>query len=87
MFTNLQESRELKLMLAVAVLLLLVAVLALAAAPTLAGAGKVTQGEFRTFAAGLERGYQVSGEAVMNRTAQGTTQVSVVVKGLAPDTS
>jgi hypothetical protein len=87
MAAKLHGNKSLKWALAAVVLLFLIAALALAATPALAGAGKVTRGDFRTFAAGLERGYQVSGEAIMVRTARGTTQVTVMVNGLAPDTS
>ena len=66
--------------------LLLGAALVLALAPAAyAGAATVTRGDFAAFAAGS--GQAISGQAVMVRTADGKTIVSVRVEGLAPDTT
>jgi hypothetical protein len=53
--------------------------------PTTAGGAEVTRGRFHAFAAGS--GMDISGHAVMVRTADGRTFVSVHVEGLAPDTT
>lgn len=52
-----------------------------------AGSAQVTSGDFHTYAAGLERGYDISGRAQMVRTADGRTLVQVQAWGLAPDTA
>lgn len=52
-----------------------------------AGNKVVTTGSFHTFATGLERGYDIGGEAVMVRSAHGRTHTSVKVWGLAADSS
>src|SRR5258705_128942 len=55
-------------------------------APTaLAGGATVTRGEISAFATGI--GQAISGHAVMVRTAEGRTIVSVHVEGLAPGTT
>ncbi len=60
--------------------------LAIAFAPTaLADSAQVTRGEIAAFATGI--GQPISGHAVMVRTADGRTIVSVHVEGLAPDTT
>jgi hypothetical protein len=60
--------------------------LALALAPTvLAGGATVTRGEIAAFATGI--GQSISGHAVMVRTADGRTMVSVHVEGLAAGTT
>ena len=60
--------------------------LALALAPTaLAGGAKVTRGEIAAFATAA--GQSITGHAVMIRTAEGRTIVSVHVEGLAPGTT
>lgn len=56
----------------------------IAAATVTAGGAKVTAGAFQTYAAGLERGYDVSGYTAMVRTADGRTLVKVQARGLAP---
>jgi hypothetical protein len=53
--------------------------------PTTAGAAEVTRGRFHAFAVGT--GMDISGHAVMVRTGDGRTFVSVHVEGLAPNTS
>jgi len=50
-----------------------------------ASGATVTSGEFHAFAAGV--GLDISGHAVLVRTADGTTIVSVHVEGLAPNTT
>lgn len=62
------------------VLVALVAV-AIGASGAVAGS-EVTQGDFHTFAAGLSRGYQITGHAQMVRRADGTTFVTIHVEGL-----
>lgn len=52
-----------------------------------ASGGQVTSGEFQTYAAGLDRGYGISGRAQMVRTADGRTLVHVQAWGLAADTT
>jgi Cu/Zn superoxide dismutase len=52
--------------------------------PASAGGAQVTRGEFHEFAAGA--GMHISGHAVMVRTADGRTLVSVHVEGLAAAT-
>jgi hypothetical protein len=49
-----------------------------------AGPAEVTSGEFDTFAAGGDQGYQIDGKAQMVRTADGKTIVVVNVSGLTP---
>lgn len=66
---------------------LLALALALALAwPAGAAGGEVTRGELHTFAAGVDRGYAITGHVVMTRTAD-KTLVSVHARGLAPDTT
>jgi len=72
--------------------LLLVFLLALALAlivstAVAASGAQVTIGDFHTFAAGLDRGYDVSGRAQMVRTAAGSTLTGVQAWGLAPGTA
>ena len=52
-----------------------------------AAGGQVTRGTFQTFAAGLGRGYDISGLAVMVRTGSDMTLVSVKAAGLASNVS
>ena len=60
--------------------------LGLAFAPiALAGGATVTRGEISAFATGV--GQSISGHAVMLRTADGRTIVSIHVQGLAPGTT
>jgi hypothetical protein len=55
--------------------------------PAVSAAGaQVTNGDFQTFAAGLERGYEISGRAQLVRTAGGQTLAQVEAWGLAPNT-
>jgi len=58
----------------------------LSAATVTAGA-QVTRGELYTFAAGLDRGYDISGRVQMERTSSGSTLTSVQVWGLAAGTT
>ena len=53
--------------------------------PATAGNAEVTRGRFHAFAVGA--GTDISGHAVMVRTADGRTFVSVHVEGLAPNTT
>jgi hypothetical protein len=53
--------------------------------PTTAGGAQVTRGRFHAFAVGA--GMDIGGRAVMVRTADGRTFVSVHVEGLAPNTT
>lgn len=69
-----------------AVILGTVAALVLAM-PAAAGGAQVTRGTFHTFPAGVDAGMEISGHAVMIRTADGRTIVSVHVEGLALDTT
>lgn len=63
-------------------------IMALAGASVVSAAGaQITKGDFRTYAAGLTRGYDISGRALMVRTADGRTLVQVQAWGLAPDTT
>ena len=57
------------------------------AAPGAAAGAQVTRGEFHTFAAGLERGFDISGHATMRRTSSGKTIVNVHLTGLASNTT
>ena len=60
--------------------------LALALAPAaIAGGATVTRGEIAAFATGI--GQSISGHALMVRTADGRTIVSIHVEGLAPGTT
>lgn len=52
-----------------------------------AGAGQVASGDLKTYAAGLERGYQISGKAILLRTADGRTLAKVQAWGLASQTT
>lgn len=52
-----------------------------------ASGAQVTQGDFQTFATGLDRGYDISGRAQMVRTADGRTLTSIQARGLAPGTT
>lgn len=63
-------------------LLLLVGVTAVSA-----GNKVVTTGEFHTFATGLERGYDIGGQAMLVRSSNGRTQAHVKAWGLAADSS
>ena len=70
------------------VVFLLVAI----ALPALAAGGSkvsgvVKRGNFRTFATGVDRGYQITGHARMTRTGDEKTIVSVHVTGLAVGTA
>ena len=47
----------------------------------------VTSGELHTFAAGLTRGYDISGFATMVRTASNKTIVDIKAFGLMPETT
>lgn len=59
-----------------------------AGASTVAAQGaRVTQGDFHTYAAGLDRDYAVSGTARLVRTADGRTLAKVQAWGLAPNTT
>lgn len=67
---------------------LLALALALALAwPAAAGGGDMTRGEFHTYAAGVERGYDITGQATMIRTGNDKTLVAVQAGGLAPNTT
>jgi hypothetical protein len=55
------------------------------AVPTAAGGAQVTRGEFHAFAANTT--LDITGHAVMVRTADGRTFVSVHAEGLLPDTT
>jgi hypothetical protein len=69
------------------VVALLALALALALAwPAWAGGGEMTQGSLHTYAAGLERGYTITGQVVMLRAVSDMTRVSVHAAGLAPNT-
>jgi hypothetical protein len=48
---------------------------------------QVTNGNLSTYAAGLERGFDISGRVQMIRTGDGRTLVNVQAWGLAPDTT
>lgn len=60
-------------------------VLVVAFAPSALGAAQVTRGDFHAFATGV--GLPITGRAQMVRTADGRTTVSVVVEGLAANTT
>ena len=57
------------------------------ALPGLASRGEVTSGDFHTYAAGPDLGYDIAGYAHMTRTADGKTIVSVHAVGLLPVTT
>jgi hypothetical protein len=63
------------------------AVILIEGQPVLAAGAQVTNGAFQSFAAGLQRGYEISGRAQLVRTAGGQTLAQVQAWGLAPDTS
>jgi hypothetical protein len=67
--------------------ILLSLVIASIGVTTVAAAAQVTSGEFQTFAAGIERNYDISGLAQMVRTADGRTLTQVQAWGLAPSTT
>lgn len=52
-----------------------------------ASGAQVTNGDFHTFATGLERSYDISGHAQMLRTANGRTLAHVQAWGLASNTT
>lgn len=63
-------------------------VLLLTGAVTVAAQGaQVTSGALHTYAAGLDRGYAISGQAQLVRTADGRTLAKVQAWGLAPNTT
>jgi hypothetical protein len=64
-------------------LVLLVGVTAVVAA----SGGQMTSGQFHTFAAGVERGYDIAGQAVMVRTGNGRTETHVRALGLTANTT
>lgn len=65
------------------ILLVLVIVILVPGMSASASGAQVTSGAFHTYAAGLDRGYDIGGMAHMTRTADGKTLVSVSVSGLA----
>jgi hypothetical protein len=67
--------------------LVLLGVILSAAGPGQAAVGEVTRGEFQTFADGIGRGYDIAGQAVMTRTADGKTIVVTHATGLAANTT
>jgi hypothetical protein len=70
------------------ILFIVVVILVLAISiPGLASGGEVTRGKFHTFATGVERGYDITGQTHMTRTASGKTIVSVHASGLAVQTA
>lgn len=82
---NVNKSKRIYTRLVVAILLL---VLVLAAAlPALGSGGEATSGKFHTYAAGIERGYDINGHAHMTRTASGKTIVKTHAAGLAANTA
>ena len=48
---------------------------------------KITSGKFSTYAAGIDRAYDITGRAMMIRTPNGKTIVDIRVKNLFPNTS
>jgi hypothetical protein len=69
-------------------ILMLLAISLLAPAMLASASGaQVTSGAFQTYAGGIPLGYEISGQAVMTRTADGKTLVSVHVEGLADSTT
>lgn len=63
-------------------------IVAILASPTLAKeAIQVTRGHIDPVAAGLDQGYDISGQATMVRSAAGYTTVTIRVHGLAPNTN
>lgn len=67
----------------VMVLAVLVAILGVSMA-TAAAATQVTRGEFHTYASGPSLGYDIGGQAQMERVSSGKTIVGVHVTGLQP---
>lgn len=67
---------------------IIIMLLALVASmPALGSGGEVTSGKFHTYAAGIERGYDINGHAHMTRTGSGKTIVKTHGTGLAANTS
>lgn len=67
---------------------MIVLVLVLASSlPGLASGGHVTRGDFHTYAAGVDLGYEIAGHAHMTRTADTKTIVSTHATGLAANTA
>ena len=71
---------------AAAVTLLSTAALVATVVPAAAGGAVVTQGDFSTFSAGGEAGYDIGGHATMVRNAN-RTKVTIHVTGLTPGES
>lgn len=65
------------------ILAVIMVVLAISVAVVAAGA-QVTRGEFQTYASGPALGYDIGGQAQMERLPSGKTLVSVHVTGLHP---
>lgn len=69
-------------------LLLLCLFLLLSGVVAVAAQGaQVTRGALQTYATGLDRGYAISGQAQLVRTADGHTLANVQAWGLAPNTT
>lgn len=71
----------------VTVMMALVTTLAVPAAG--AGGAQVTMGEFATLSGGAERGYEITGQAVMVRipSNEAATRIRVTVQGLDPSST
>jgi hypothetical protein len=63
------------------------AVALVGATAVVAAGAQVTNGDFHTYAAGLDRGFGISGRAQMVRSANGRTLVHVQAWGMAADTT
>jgi hypothetical protein len=84
---NLYVSPTLRLLIEAVLCLAFVGLIMGAALPGRAAAGEVTRGEFITFADGIGRGYDIRGQAIMTRSADGKTIVATHATGLAANTS
>lgn len=71
----------------VLVILVSLAVASVGITSAAADGAQVTSGAFKTFAAGPERGYDISGRAQIVRTADGKTLTSVQAWGLTSNTT
>jgi hypothetical protein len=72
---------KLKFGLIVGLILLLMGVTAVSASNK-----TVTSGEFHTFVTGIERGYEIGGQALLVRSSYGRTQAHIKAWGLVPNT-
>lgn len=84
--TRIKKIRSWQILAALAGLMMALIVISIVA-PSAAADAQVTRGEFHTFAAGIDREFDISGHATMRRVSSGKTIVNVHVTGLAPNTT